>query len=91
MTSEERNQVSAHIPRSWPEDFPDRLEKLKRLSGLNWRQMARRLGVTDRGALKWRRGGRPSAANFLAILELARGVPGGYELMTRGDAPVREQ
>ena len=29
---------------SWPEDFGARLEKLKLLSGLTWRQMARALG-----------------------------------------------
>ena len=47
--------------------------------------MADLVGVTDRGALKWRRGGRRSAANLLAIMELARGIPGGYELMLNGD------
>lgn len=50
--------------------------------------MAGFLGVTDRGALKWRRGGRPSSANLMAIMELARDVPGGYDLMVNGDAGV---
>ena len=67
------------------------LEGLKKLAGLSWLEMAELLGVTDRGALKWRRGGRPSAANLLAIMELARGVPGGHELMLYGDAGAEEQ
>ncbi len=85
MTIEERNRTLDFSPPPWPEDFPRRLERLKKLAGVSWKRMAERLGVTDRGALKWRRGGRPSAGNFLAILELAREVPGGYDLMMYGD------
>ena len=43
------------------------------------------LGVTQRGLLKWRRGGPPSGAYFWAIIELAREVPGGYETIMYGD------
>ena len=85
MAIEERNRTLDYRPPPWPEDFGERLEGLKELAGLSWLEMAELLGVTDRGALKWRRGGRPSAANLLAIMELARGVPGGYELMLYGD------
>ena len=84
MVIEERNWIKGYRPPPWPEDFGERLEGLKKLTGLSWREMAELLGVTDRGALKWRKGGKPSAANFLAIMELARGVPGGYELMLYG-------
>ena len=79
------NRIEDYCPPPWPEDFGERLEGLKKLSGLSWREMAKLLGVTDRGALKWRRGGKPSAANLLAIMELARGIPGGYELMLYGN------
>ena len=85
MAIEERNRTLDYRPPPWPQDFGERLEGLKELAGLSWLEMAELLGVTDRGALKWRRGGRPSAANLLAIMELARGVPGGYELMLYGD------
>ena len=64
---------------------PLRLERLKEVAGLSWREFAEKLGVTQRGMLKWRRGGRPSGANVLAIMELASGVPGGYRLMLNGD------
>ena len=85
MVIEERNRVPACRRPRFPEDFGERLEGLKKLTGLSWRQMAGLLGVTDRGALKWRRGGRPSADNFVAILGLARSVPGGFELILYGD------
>ena len=85
MATDLRNRIEDYSPPPWPEDFGDRLEGLKKLSGLSWRGMAELLGVTDRGALKWRRGGRPSAANLMAIMELARDVPGGYELMLHGE------
>ena len=92
MAIEERNRTLDYRPPPWPEDFGERLEGLKELAGLSWLEMAELLGVTDRGALKWRRGGRPSAANLLAIMELAWGVPGGYELMLYGDdGPARTE
>ena len=85
MVIEERNRAPACRPRRFPEDFGERLEGLKKLAGLSWRQMAELLGVADRGALKWRRGGRPSADNFLASPGLASSVPGSFELMLYGD------
>ena len=85
MATKERNRIEEYRPPPWPEDFPQRLERLKEMAGLSWREFAELIGVTDRGALKWRRGGRPSGANCLAILELARDVPGGYDLMMHGD------
>ncbi len=85
LATELRNRIDDYSPPPWPEDFGERLEGLKRLAGVSWREMAELVGVTDRGALKWRRGGRPSAANLLAIMELAREIPGSYELMLNGD------
>ena len=87
MTLAERNPLADFRLPSWPEDFGRRLEGLKVLTGLKWREMADLLGVTDRAILQWRRGQRrPSGANILAITELARSVPGGIELLCRGDA-----
>ena len=85
MATLERDRIEA-----WPEDFPQRLERLKGMAGVSWKRMAELVGVTDRGALKWRRGGRPSAAHYLAIMELARDVPGGYDLMMHGDGATDE-
>ena len=91
MATLERDRIEDYRPPPWPEDFPQRLERLKEMAGISWKRMAELVGVTDRGALKWRRGGRPSAANYLAIMELARDVPGGYDLMMHGDDLADEQ
>ena len=88
MATERR--IGDYRPPPWPEDFPQRLERLKQMAGISWKRMAELVGVTDRGALKWRRGGRPSAANFRAIIELAREIPGGYDLMMDGDDGTEE-
>ena len=71
-------------PQPFPEDFGGRLERLKEMTGLSWQEFAELLGVTQRGLLKWRRGGPPSGAYLWAILDLASGVAGGFELMLYG-------
>ncbi|MDE2938029.1 MAG: hypothetical protein OXR67_03800 [Chloroflexota bacterium] len=87
MTLAERNPLTDFHPTPWPEDFGRRLEGLKVLAGVKWLEMADLLGVTDRAILLWRRGERrPSGANFLAITELARSIPGGIEVLCQGDA-----
>ena len=87
MTLAERNPLDDYRPPLWPEDFGRRLEGLKALAGVKWREMAALLGVTDRAILLWRRGERrPSGVNILAITEFARSIPGGIELLCRGDA-----
>ena len=87
MTLAERNLLADFRPPSWPEDFGRRLEALKVLAGLTWQEMAGLLGVTDRAILLWRRGERrPSAANILALTELARSIPGGTKVLCQGDA-----
>ena len=87
MTLAERNPLTEFHPTPWPEDFGRRLEGLKALAGVKWKEIATLLGVTDRAILLWRRGERrPSGANILAITELARSIPGGIELLCQDDA-----
>ena len=99
MTTEERKRTLNNRPPPFPEDFGERLEGLKELSGLSWGEFAERLGVTQRGLSKWRRGGPPSGAYLWAIIELARerrsrGAmgrrQGGYDLMMYGDDGTEE-
>ena len=54
------------------------------MTGLSWQEFAELLGVTQRGLLKWRRVGPPSGAYLWAILDLASGVPGGFDLLRYG-------
>ena len=87
MTTEGLNLMEDYRPPHMPEDFGRRLEGLRKLTGLRWQEFAGRLGVTDRGVLQWRKGQRrPSRTSYLAIMALAKDLPGGYELMTGGDA-----
>lgn len=55
----------------FPEDFPQRLERLRAASGLTWRALGRELGVGVRSLYRWRAGTRPDAAHMLAIVEFA--------------------
>ena len=85
MATMERNRSLERSVPPFPEDFGRRLERLKELSGLSWKEFAGTLGATDRGVLKWRRGGPPSGAYLWAILKLARDLSGGYDLMLGDD------
>ena len=90
MATDERNRTLDLRPPPFPEEFGQRLEGLKDMTGLSWGEFAELLGVTERGLLKWRRGGPPSGAYFWAIMEVARGVPGGFDLMLDGDTDTEK-
>ena len=68
-----RAQRSDYQPRGteFPDDFPQRLERLREASGLTWRALARELGVGARSLYRWRAGTRPDAAHMLALVEFA--------------------
>lgn len=55
----------------FPDDFPQRLERLRESSRLTWRALARELDVSVRSVYRWRAGTRPDAAHMLAIVEFA--------------------
>ena len=90
MATNERSRTLDLRPPPFPEDFGERLEGLKEMVGVSWGEFAERVGVTERGMLKWRRGGPPSGAYLWAIIELARDVPGGYDLIMYGDDGTEE-
>lgn len=71
----------------FPRDFPERLERLKGLSGLSWRQIASRLG-TDAGVIRdWRAGKRqPSTLHLFSLFRLAATVRGGQDVLLYGTA-----
>ena len=61
-----------------PLDFPDRLERLKELSGLTWAGLAKAIGVDHKQIYKWRKGVEPSGGAmyglFLFALRLKKGA-----------------
>ena len=48
MAIEERNRAEGYRPPPFPDDFGERLEGLKELAGLSWREFTELIGVTQR-------------------------------------------
>ena len=72
-----------------PEDFRQKLEVIKRLTGLSWEGMASAMGVDSRQLWRWRkRGGEPGAGAMLALARIALRVPGGLALLLDEDVTV---
>ena len=57
-----------------PEDFGQRLERLKEASGLSWRGMAKALGVDPKQLLRWRKGVEPLRGSDALDLPLRKPV-----------------
>ncbi len=70
----------------FPEDFGERLKRLMAMADLSRQDLARLFGVTERTVQKWLNGGTPSGGSYWGIMTLARGIPGGFDLMLYGDA-----
>ena len=66
-----------------PEDFGQRLERLKEASGLSWRGMAKALGVDPKQLLRWR---KPSAWTPSSCSGGARASSRAGERCTRSSA-----
>ncbi len=65
-----------------PEDFGQRLERVKEASGLSWRGFAKALGVYPKQLRIWRRKGvEPCGGAMLSIARFASGIPGGLEIL----------
>ena len=64
-----------------PEDFPQRLERFKEVSGLTWDGLAACLGIDPRQLQRWRKGTKPSGDGLFALITLAARVPGGVYIL----------
>ena len=64
-----------------PEDFGQRLERLKEASGLSWRGMAKAFGVDPKQLLRWRKGVEPCGGAMHSIFRFASRLPGGLEIL----------
>ena len=72
-----------------PEDFRQKLEVIKRMTGLSWEGMASAMGVDSRQLWRWRkRGGEPGGGAMLALVRLALRVPGGLAALVDEDVIV---
>ena len=68
-----------------PEDFAQRLERLKEASGLSWRGLGRALGVDPKRLGHWRRGVEPCGGAMHSIHRFASRMPGGTEIVMGED------
>ncbi len=65
-----------------PKDFPERLTRLKELSGLTWAGFARAIGVDYRQMYKWRKHGvEPSGAAMDRLYKFAGRLNGGLVIL----------
>ena len=65
-----------------PEDFREKLEAIRALTGLTWEGMAVAMGVDSRQLWRWRRHGvQPNGGAMLALVRLALRVPGGLAVL----------
>ncbi len=72
-----------------PEDFREKLEVIKQMTGLSWEGMASAMGVDSRQLWRWRRHGvQPSGGAMLALVRLALRVPGGLAVLTDEDVII---
>ncbi len=69
-----------------PEDFTERLTRLKEASGLTWSGLSRTLGVDPKQMYRWRKGTEPCGGAMLSLLRFARRMPGGLQILM-GDGP----
>ena len=75
-----------------PDDFPERLVRLKEASGLTWDEFAVLVGVEAKTAVRWTQGAEPLGGAYHWVLSLARWIPGGLKILMGDDflAPLKE-
>ena len=57
---------------NFPDDFPERLKRFQRESGLSWSEIARRIGTYRHTVGRWKEGrGHPNSEHMMALLDLA--------------------
>ena len=64
-----------------PDDFAQRLIRLKLASDLTWEEFADVLGVELKQVLRWTQGTKPSGGAHHSLVELAPWIPGGLEIL----------
>ena len=65
----------------YPDDFPERLDRLRQATGLAWTGFADALGVDRKQVLRWKEGTEPCGGAILSIIRLAAVVPGGLDII----------
>lgn len=76
-----------------PDDFPQRLVRLKEVSGLTWDEFALLVGVELKQVLRWTQGTEPLGGAYHWLVSLARWIPGGLDVLMGDDflTPLKEE
>ena len=69
-----------------PEDFVDRLNRLKEASGLTWSAFSQAIGADRKQVRRWRKKGvKPSGGPYHCLVRFACLIPGGLKILLEGD------
>ena len=76
-----------------PEDFVQRLIRLKQASGLTWYEFSEALGVELKQVLRWQKGTEPCGGAYHSLVGLAPWIPGGLDILLGKNflAPIKEE
>ena len=64
-----------------PKDFVQRLNRLKKASGLTWSAFADALGVDKKSLYRWSNGTEPCGGAYHSLMSLAPMIPGGVDIL----------
>lgn len=71
-----------------PEDFPERLERLREATDLTWNAFADAIGIDKKRVHRWRRSkedrrkpAKPDSGGFYALVKIAALTPGGLDIL----------
>ena len=65
-----------------PDDFTDRLERLRQAAGLTWAGLAKAIGVDYKQMYRWKQDGtEPSGGAMHSLILFASRVPGGLDIL----------
>ena len=73
-----------------PDDFVQRLDALKKASGLTWNGFAQALGVDRRQVNRWREGTEPCGGAMLSLVRLALMMKGGLRILLGGKVEMAQ-
>ena len=65
-----------------PDDFPERLERLREASGLTWSGFAAAIGIDYKQMYRWHNEGvEPSGGAYHSLVVFASKIPGGLNIL----------
>ena len=77
-------RVAPYLSGALPRDFPRRLERLRKASGLTWNAFADAIGMDKKRVHRWRNKNRPvkpDGNGFYVLVEIAALIPGGLDIL----------